>query len=145
MVWWELIIMEEILVTFGENWGYRVYIYWNDEVYSIQHYVIKFISDLQQIGGFLQDTPISSSNNTWPPRYSWIFFLLKVALNAITVALTIEGTICNYYIFACLLYWYCIIYCNTVYYDCCSNLQFTCHWYSIIYCNTFYYDYCSGY
>jgi len=23
------------------------------EVYSIQHYVIKFISDLQQVGGFL--------------------------------------------------------------------------------------------
>jgi hypothetical protein len=24
------------------------------EVYSIQHYVIKFVSDLQQIGGFLR-------------------------------------------------------------------------------------------
>jgi hypothetical protein len=24
------------------------------EVYSIQHYVIKFVSDLRQIGGFLQ-------------------------------------------------------------------------------------------
>jgi hypothetical protein len=24
------------------------------EVYSIQHYVIKFVSDLQQVGGFLQ-------------------------------------------------------------------------------------------
>jgi hypothetical protein len=24
------------------------------EVYSIQHYVIKFISDLRQVGGFLQ-------------------------------------------------------------------------------------------
>ena len=23
------------------------------EVYSIQHYVIKFVSDLQQVGGFL--------------------------------------------------------------------------------------------
>ena len=23
-----------------------------DEVYSIQHYVIKFVSDLQQVGGF---------------------------------------------------------------------------------------------
>ena len=25
----------------------------HDEVYSIQHYVIKFVSDLQQFGGFL--------------------------------------------------------------------------------------------
>ena len=24
------------------------------EVYSIQHYVVKFVSDLQQVGGFLQ-------------------------------------------------------------------------------------------
>jgi hypothetical protein len=26
----------------------------SDEVYSIQHYVIKFVSDLRQIGGFLR-------------------------------------------------------------------------------------------
>ena len=26
----------------------------NGEVYSIQHYVIKFVSDLQQVGGFLR-------------------------------------------------------------------------------------------
>jgi hypothetical protein len=25
----------------------------SDEVYSIQHYVIKFVSDLRQVGGFL--------------------------------------------------------------------------------------------
>jgi hypothetical protein len=25
----------------------------NGEVYSIQHYVIKFVSDLRQVGGFL--------------------------------------------------------------------------------------------
>jgi hypothetical protein len=31
------------------------------EVYSIQHYVIKFVSDLRQIGGFLN----------WPLRYNW--------------------------------------------------------------------------
>ena len=40
----------------------------NDEVYSIQHYVMKFVSDLRQVGGFLHDiTEI----------------LLKVALNTI--------------------------------------------------------------
>jgi len=26
----------------------------SDEVYSIQHYVIKFVSDLYQVGGFLR-------------------------------------------------------------------------------------------
>jgi len=26
----------------------------HDKVYSIQHYVIKFVSDLQQVGGFLR-------------------------------------------------------------------------------------------
>ena len=26
----------------------------HDEMYSIQHYVIKFVSDLQQVSGFLQ-------------------------------------------------------------------------------------------
>jgi len=25
-----------------------------DEIYSIQHYVIKFVSDLRQVGGFLR-------------------------------------------------------------------------------------------
>jgi hypothetical protein len=29
----------------------------NGEVYSIQHYVIKFVSDLRQIGGFLRFPP----------------------------------------------------------------------------------------
>jgi hypothetical protein len=34
------------------------------EVYSIQHYVIKFVSDLWQVGGFSPGTP-------WPPRRNW--------------------------------------------------------------------------
>jgi hypothetical protein len=34
------------------------------EVYSIQHYVIKFVSDLRQVSGFFQGTPISSTNKT---------------------------------------------------------------------------------
>ena len=41
------------------------------EVYSIQHYVIKFVSDLRQVGGTL----VSSTNKTE--------LLLKVALNTI--------------------------------------------------------------
>jgi hypothetical protein len=41
------------------------------EVYSIQHYVIKFLSDLQQVGGFLRGTPGITE------------ILLEVALNTI--------------------------------------------------------------
>jgi hypothetical protein len=43
------------------------------EVCSIQHYVIKFVSDLRQVGGFLPSTLVSSTNKTdhhnW--RYNW--------------------------------------------------------------------------
>jgi hypothetical protein len=51
-------------------------------VYSIQHYVIKFVSDLQQVSGFLQvlrfPPPIKLSHNITE-------ILLKVALNIITL------------------------------------------------------------
>jgi hypothetical protein len=50
------------------------------EVYSIQHYVIKFVSDLRQVGGFL---PVSSINKT--DRHGIAEILLKVALNTITL------------------------------------------------------------
>ena len=33
------------------------------EVYSIQHYVIKFVSDLRQVGGFFQ-VPVTSGHVT---------------------------------------------------------------------------------
>ena len=53
------------------------------EVNSIQHYVIQFISDWRQIGGFLRvyrfPPPIK-----WSPRYV-PEILLKVALNTITL------------------------------------------------------------
>ena len=32
------------------------------EVYSIQHYLMKFVSNLQQVGVFFPGTPISSTN-----------------------------------------------------------------------------------
>ena len=32
------------------------------EVYSIQHYLIKFVSDLRQVSGFSQGTLVSSIN-----------------------------------------------------------------------------------
>ena len=36
----------------------------SDKVYSIQHYVIKFVSDLRQVGGFSLYTPVSCTNKT---------------------------------------------------------------------------------
>jgi len=48
------------------------------EVYSIQHYVIKLVSDLRQVGGFL-------TNKT--DGHDMTDILLKVALNTITLIL----------------------------------------------------------
>ena len=45
------------------------------EVYSIQHYVIKFVSDLRQVSGFLR---VSSTNKT--DHHDIAEILLKVAL-----------------------------------------------------------------
>jgi len=42
----------------------------HDGVYSIQHYVIKFVSDLRQVGGFLRYTGFLHQQ-IWPPRYNW--------------------------------------------------------------------------
>jgi hypothetical protein len=49
------------------------------EVYSIQHYVIKFVSDLRQVWFF----PVSSTNKT--DRHDITEILLKVALNTISI------------------------------------------------------------
>ena len=53
----------------------------HSEVYSIQHYVIKFVSDLRQVGGFLQVQTVSSTNKLRRHDIAEIF--LKVALNTI--------------------------------------------------------------
>ena len=49
------------------------------EVYAIQHNVIKFVSDLRQIGCFSSSIPCSNID-----RHDIIAILLKVALNTIT-------------------------------------------------------------
>jgi hypothetical protein len=56
------------------------------EVYSIQHYVIKFVSDLRKVGGFLRGTPFSSVNKT--DCHDITEILLKVVLS--TIALTLQ-------------------------------------------------------
>jgi len=51
--------------------------------------VIKFVSDLRQVGGFSAGTPVSSTNKT--DRHDIAEILLKVALN------TIKQTTKNHY------------------------------------------------
>ena len=41
------------------------------EVYSIQHYVMKFVSDLRQVGDFLRVLRFYSTNKNLPLRYNW--------------------------------------------------------------------------
>ena len=53
----------------------------HDVVYSIQHYVMKFASDLRQGRWFSQGTPVSSTNKTACHDITEI--LLKVELNTI--------------------------------------------------------------
>ena len=53
-------------------------------VYWIQHYVIKFVSDLRQFSGFLQELEISSPNKTdW---HNITEILLKGMLNIIILS-----------------------------------------------------------
>ena len=40
------------------------------EVYSIQHYAIKVVSDLQEVGSFLRYSGFLNQYN-WPPWYTW--------------------------------------------------------------------------
>ena len=48
----------------------------HDKMYSIQQYVIKFVSDLRQVGGFLRVL-------RFPPPIKLTEIFLKVALNTI--------------------------------------------------------------
>jgi len=50
------------------------------EVYLIQHYVIKLVSDWRQVGGFLR-IPVFSTNKT--DRHNITEIVLKMALNII--------------------------------------------------------------
>jgi len=69
------------------HWGWDEFESHSGEVYSIQHYVIKFVSDLGQVSGFLWGTPVSSINKT--DCHDITEILLKVALNTITLTLFI--------------------------------------------------------
>ena len=55
----------------------------HSEMYSIQYYVIQFVSDLRKVGGFLRVFCFTSTNTT--DRHDIAEILLKVALNTITL------------------------------------------------------------
>ena len=58
----------------------------SDDVYSIQHYVIKYVSDLRQIDGLhrvLQFPPQTD-------RHDISELLLKVALNSLSLSLSLK-------------------------------------------------------
>ena len=61
------------------------------EVYSIQRYAIKFISDLGQVGGFLPGTPVSSTNKTDIHDITKILLKVGLALNTEIIYLSIAS------------------------------------------------------
>jgi len=72
---------------------WRVRIPAHGQVYSIQHYVIKFISDLQPVQWFSPGTQVSSTNKT--DCHDIIEILLKVVLNTLTLTLKFQLKLSN--------------------------------------------------
>jgi hypothetical protein len=67
---------DPMVVGFTITYAISAYHYWCCELESrsgrgVQHYVIKFVSDLRHVGGFLWVFRFPSTNNKWPPRYCW--------------------------------------------------------------------------
>jgi hypothetical protein len=88
-----IVVLSTCYTLGGPLWSFGSWIYnylWNrflspltlwlrihcGEVYSIQHYVINFVSYLRHLGGFLLVLPISSNNKT--NRHDITEILLKV-------------------------------------------------------------------
>jgi hypothetical protein len=76
------------MVEFTTTYAISAYHHWSSEfeyrsgeAYSIQHYVIKFVSDLRQVDGFLQEPRFPPINKT--DRNDIDGILLKVSLNTI--------------------------------------------------------------
>ena len=82
-----------MVVGFITTYAISAYHHWSCEfescygkVYSIQHYVIKFVSDHATGRWFSLGTPVSPTNKT--DRHNTTEILLKVALYTITLTLT---------------------------------------------------------
>ena len=67
---------DRMVVGFTTTYMYRIsaYHHWYEfesrSGRGVQHYVIKFVSDLPQVGWF-SPGPMVSSKLNWPPRYNW--------------------------------------------------------------------------
>ena len=84
------------LVGFTTTYAISVYHRWSyefesrsGEVYSIQHYVIKFVTDLRHERWFSLGTLVSFTNKT--DRHDITEILFKMALNTINLTLTITS------------------------------------------------------
>jgi len=65
-----------------------------DEVYSMQHHAIIFVSDLRQVGGFLQVLWFTSTNKT--DIHDVAEILLNVALKSIILTITPTNALHEY-------------------------------------------------
>ena len=78
---WDHCGRDRIVVGLTAAYAISAYHYWYCEFESwswrdVQHYVIKFVSDMRQVGGFLRGSSGFLHQSNWPPR-----LLLIVALN----------------------------------------------------------------
>jgi hypothetical protein len=55
-------------------------------IYSIQHYLVNFVSDLRQVGGFIRVLRFSFTNKI--DRHDITEILLKVVWNTLTLTMT---------------------------------------------------------
>jgi len=98
------------------------------EVYSIQHYVIKFVSDLWQVGGFLRILGFPPPKKT--DRHDITKILLKVALNTINLTLSKlkvkEKNSVVWFCFSLHLTTMCLLYKSTI--VACVCVHLACKW-----------------
>ena len=97
---------QTIGIVMNNIYIYTCFEFHSDDVFSIQHYMIKFVSDWRQVGGFFM---IAFTNTT--DRHNIAELLLKVALNTITqnLFLLLEGIMQEYrchVVFLCTCYYH---------------------------------------
>ena len=97
------------------------------EVYPIQQYVIKFVSDLLQVGGFSPGTLVSTINKT--DRHDIAELLLKVALNLKPTITSNVGRVNAYLIWIVsmeVLFHQPHLDSSDLWYQCCRNTVLPC-------------------
>jgi hypothetical protein len=66
---------DRMVVGFTTTYEISVYHHWCEfesrSGRGVQHYVIKFVSDLRQVGGFPRTLRFPPPIKKWPPRYNW--------------------------------------------------------------------------